>query len=82
MWFAVSSWNLPLFVLQVSEITTFEVDSKSMLIDNIHLGDTSSCLDDIGNDNFQVLRIDEEDLSSEHGSIDSISNILERVDVV
>lgn len=56
--------------------------SKAMLIDNCQLGYTSSCLDDIGNDNFHVLRIDEEDLSSEQGSMDSLSNILDVVDVV
>lgn len=40
--------------------------SRTTLLDNCHFGDTSSCLDDIGNDNFQVLRIDEDDLVFRH----------------
>lgn len=43
------------------------------------LGFTSSSLDDINNDNFQELHIDEEDLSQSMGSL---SDVLDNVQIV
>ena len=61
--------------LQIKENTSFNIEMEKDKYP-CHLGVTSSSIDDIDNDNFQALRINEDD--DVHGSSTSLSNILDR----